>query len=340
MRSQKVGFIQVPVMIAIIASLMAVGSLGYIGYEKYSERKEAQNIKTVITQEDNDSDFQEPKLQESELEILKKEINNLKESKQEPPPAKKEPSQTTVVTPEEVITSKPIVSSPAINTTCTDLKNEFATFKGKYDNAKAKTAEIIEIYVETEDSGGLTGTSAFQYHYSQYSAKKDYFFQKVDEAKVLVTDLPTLNKDQNKLVDSIKLNYRSGADLYKNAFNLNLETWKAIAENFSYADIDTAQATLKSANDTAIKGYNAFLAGSKNYTDLKNLYDDLLIRNNCISGLPTSGSVLNIKANVESTITLNKGTACDRFGFSIEDKQICDLYRNYKKYYEWVIISD
>jgi S1-C subfamily serine protease len=73
MKNQK-GFIQIPILIAIIAGVLVLGGAGYVGVKQY-QNHQAQNPQTEITKEDNQS-TSTPEL--SEVERLRQEVEQLK----------------------------------------------------------------------------------------------------------------------------------------------------------------------------------------------------------------------------------------------------------------------
>src|SRR3989338_10985426 len=102
MKNQRV-FIQIPILIAIIVGVFAIGGAGYVGIKKYQnhyveERKDTEIQKTQDTQNS----------QQDEIDSLKKEIEAIKNSK---PPA-----------PKTVIKEVPRKSGPDISSIISQWK--------------------------------------------------------------------------------------------------------------------------------------------------------------------------------------------------------------------------
>ena len=98
MRNQK-GFIQIPLLIAIILGVLVLSGAGYVGIKKYQDHnvEEPKNTETQTTQDTQD-------FQQTEIDILKKEIEAIKNSKSPTPktiikevPQKTEPDLSSVI---------------------------------------------------------------------------------------------------------------------------------------------------------------------------------------------------------------------------------------------------
>lgn len=83
MKNQR-GFIQTPLLIAIIAGVLVLGGAGYIGVKQYKKLEEIENqspIKEIIETKNGNSEAKDTKATrtETELEALRKEVNELKQ---------------------------------------------------------------------------------------------------------------------------------------------------------------------------------------------------------------------------------------------------------------------
>ena len=123
MKNQR-GFIQIPILIAIIVGVLAIGGAGYVGIKKYQnhyveERKDTEIQKTQDTQNS----------QQDEIDSLKKEIEAIKNSK---PPA-----------PKTVIKEVPRKSGPDISSIISQWKKYIVQVECKFvfqDSDSVKTS--------------------------------------------------------------------------------------------------------------------------------------------------------------------------------------------------------
>jgi len=82
MEKQK-GFIQIPLLVAIIAGVLVLGGIGYLGVKQYKKIEiENQSLTKEITEtknENNEAKVTKATSTETELEALRKEVNELKQ---------------------------------------------------------------------------------------------------------------------------------------------------------------------------------------------------------------------------------------------------------------------
>lgn len=128
----KKGFIQIPILFAIIASILAIGSLTYIGYEKLRGRQ----TNEYVAEEKNSNPENNPiaeniasatssnQSQLTELDQIKKELEALKQSKNNPTPkstttptASKQTKTYTLPNGAVIDDSGNIISPPTNNST-------------------------------------------------------------------------------------------------------------------------------------------------------------------------------------------------------------------------------
>ena len=298
----KKGFVQIPILIAIIATIVAISSMSYIGFEQY---RGSQNNKPTTTSGSEVA----PTLNlgdQSEIERIKKEIENLKQIKPSAtqgsgnnnapinvpgsitsPSSKKEVVAPVGTSPkvELPVSNQPIISSPAVdptNASCASIRTEFDDFKDQYTKIYSKSVEISNTYNNVRAApDALSGTAYFDYLYSQASAEKDDFVQKTSELKSLTSKLPVLNKDPGGQVASLKSNYEKGANDLNFAYLLNLDVYRKITDAFSYSFADSDKASFAAAKDRAINGINSFQSGNANYESLKVLYTNEYVNHAC-----------------------------------------------------------
>ncbi len=107
-KSQK-GFIQIPLLVAIIAGVLVLGSGGYFGVKQYQSYQDRKVEKEKIVMEQKQKEDETAKVQEdakaAEVENLKREVEELKKSQ-----AKIE-GQKSSVQPEKKYTTSEIVSN-------------------------------------------------------------------------------------------------------------------------------------------------------------------------------------------------------------------------------------
>lgn len=286
------GFIQVPILIAIILGAAIIGG----SYFAYQSIKLSQNSQTQVKEDTSKgSDAAAPESQQVEIDYLKKELESLKQSPKTsaseqksisvPPPSKSE-IKIEAKLPETPPPPVPVsVVSVQDNTFCSDTRKNFEEFEQKYNDvslSSARFSEVMNIYNQANSAPkSLTGISAFQYLYSQSQSQKDLFVQSATDWKELIAKLPSLTKDQSNSVSSLKSSYSSGITLLTSSYNLNFAAFKTIVEIGSLSALDSAGASLDSAHTSYTNAFAAFNSGAKNFNTLKDLYDKTLKNGGC-----------------------------------------------------------
>lgn len=170
----KHGFIQIPILVAIIVGVFVVGGAGYVGVKQYQSHQQAQKA----IEEAKPQNEQTTSNEQSEVEKLRQEVNELKKQQKSPttpktkgltldelnaPPAKTTPqsSASTVnkskPTPEVVLKeSNAAVDAKSQDNNVVAAKENFSTFLSSLFTTEAKSykdlVDLSDDMIESLDS--------------------------------------------------------------------------------------------------------------------------------------------------------------------------------------------
>ncbi len=281
------GFIAVPVLIAIIASIIAVVSIAYIGVTKFQNKQNTNQINgsdSVSTSAGQASQTQIDKLKQ-EVDVLKQNSKPTSNTQNKLQPST--PQATINTAPKTYIPLAPPVVNPVAvlnNNLCKNTRNDYDSFEQQFNVIMDKISALIKIYNQTYTApSNLDAFSSSQYLFTQASSEKDVFIQNVSTINDLVSKLPGLDQDKDNLVDAIKTNLQSAVNSYLLSFNLFLATEQSVVNNHSMSVLNAGIATLDSVNKAYVNAGQSLQVALNNFYSLKDVYDKALKTNNCHS---------------------------------------------------------
>ena len=224
------------------------------------------------------------KTSEEKINELQKQLDELKNQKQNP-------SSTTITPkPKEIKKVAPVVVTPIVVTpeiikidtsVCDKKKDTLTQLTSELNLITQETSSIYSDYRDAKSSQNTTqGVQDFNYLYNKMLSNSSGFYGKIDQLQIDTAGLNTVLSGAD-LVD-IRLNLNNGGNTFKQAFNLMMQAFK-------YAGVDkTNDANLNNAittiNDSGVKERAAvtyFFQATSKMEIIKKTLSDELTKENC-----------------------------------------------------------
>ncbi len=305
--NMKKGFIQIPILIAIIIGTIILGGTGYVAYkvvrpsQNLSQKittNESQTITTVDIATSTEIEGEEKKKEnevsdkkDSLIGSLKKQVEDLtqkmNQTKTEEKSSINAQTQKTSDAPQTSVTETTTFSTnPAAQ--CLDPKKKWNDFINSLNDTDKKLLALFKSLnnaawgTDNKPSNVIAQSS---YNYERMSLAKTKFSLDADVVKKTVETIPMPPLINNNGLDQIKKNYISSITALENAYDLTLASFKIIADNddgLSNTEIDSSLALL---NDGSDKYDEALASWKSNNTHLllqKQYLNAQYYKNGCI----------------------------------------------------------
>ena len=313
------GFIQIPILIAIIIGIVALGGTGYFAYEvgktsqnpspkESAAESQATTTANATTTTSIEIGKKTTDSKDSVIGSLQKQVSDLTKKVNTPKiEAPKTPSATE--TPKVIVT--PTVSAstnPAAK--CLDPKKKWDDFiKGLNDTDK-KLSALFSSYNKSAwgtENKPSNVVAQFSYNYERMNPAKTKFYFDADAVEKTAEAIPAPLLSDTNGIDQIKKNYPNSVTSLKNAYDLTLSAFKVIADDddgLSKTEIDTSLALLTDGGDkydealSTWKLNNPFLS-DYDYRSLKKALNSQNSSNGCAFTFASDNTIVTTITNEE-----------------------------------------
>src|SRR3989338_9447548 len=275
------GFIQIPILIAIIIGIVAIGGTGYFAYEV---GKTSQNLSTkeptaesqatttanVTTTTSTEVEKKNTDNKDSIIGSLQKQVSDLTKKVSTPKIEESKTPSATEIPKSIVIPTASVSTNPAAK--CLDPKKKWDDFVKSINEINIKYLSLQSSYSQGTTNTPDETVAYFSYKYNLSLSAKAKFLSDAGNIKKMLETIPspplpeTISPTTYSSVTQMKTNYLNSLDYMESAYDIKLSGFKIIAEDengISQSDIQSATALL---NDSLKKYESSVNEFTKNRT--------------------------------------------------------------------------